>query len=340
MRVFAKTVLVVGMVLGPACADGPETVPTSRENVGTRADAIVGGRVSTRAEDYGVKITSPRGKCSGTMVAPNLAVAAYHCVVHKTTGTGSCTTGGEYVLGAEPGLVRIEPAEIVISTAAGESLSASKTLVPPTSSFCRDDVAFIVLERALAIPTARIRFGPAVAKGTKKMTVVGWGLVSDNSNTLPTERQAKDDIAVIDVGPGRIPSHSFAIGGSTTCFGDSGGGVLRDGYLLGVYSRLASADGCEADGQVNIFTDFSYFESLATQAFAAAGQAPTWNDEACDGGVCCDGGACPSVVVETPPAKPTEEDSGCTAARAPFARSAWLALVAMALLRTRRNRTA
>jgi hypothetical protein len=53
------------------------------------ASAIIGGGASTDpngSRRYTVRIESPRGMCSGTIIAPDLVLTAAHCV---TTGSSS-----------------------------------------------------------------------------------------------------------------------------------------------------------------------------------------------------------------------------------------------------------
>ncbi len=130
-----------------------------------------------------------------------------------------------------------------------------------TLSACRDDLAFVVLDRSLnESPTLPIRLGSRVRLG-EAMTVLGYGA------TGVTERVAlhrREGVAVVDVG---IPPRAFAVGRGP-CPGDNGGPALSaSGEITGVYSLL-NGD-CASRLARNTYTELAPFADLVFDAFDA-----------------------------------------------------------------------
>jgi secreted trypsin-like serine protease len=195
---------------------------------------------------------------------------------------------------------------------------------------CQGDLAFVVLDRDLALPTVSVRLD-RMAAWQESVNVLGYG------QTKRVDHQGMRiirQVEVLDVGPATTtePTRTTAprtfVVGNGPCKGDSGGPAfsLETGALLGVFS-LNGAASCDAVGIRNVYTSVAPFSKLALDAYAAAGVEPNLEN---------------GLPVEVEPRKSTEvADSGCALA-APHSTTPW-AFAALGLavsgLVARRRRT-
>jgi hypothetical protein len=287
-------VILVASVCGACTA----RAPTAFEPGETRA-AVVGGEVSPTGgvEDAVLLLRTvvDEGEivCTASLVAKNLAITARHCVAHLVPGDFRCTGQGE--------LVSEAPGAGTLTThfdAAGLAFYDAKTprqapvaqclqiLSTFSDSICTNDLAFVVLDRDVALPVLPLReqgraeFGEAV-------TLVGYGFDDAMSagneldyTTQPRTRNAH--LTIADLGPATddgvtsAPPRTIVIEGPAGCIGDSGGPLLATatGAVLGIYSLLDGTS-CLAPDARNFFTHVPDFSTLAGQAFAAADAKPT-----------------------------------------------------------------
>ena len=252
---------------------------------------IVHGESSDAASDEGVVyiLTSPPGftptRCTGTLIAPNLVATALHCVTYTELGLFSCAPDGS-VEPVNPGDGNVgapvppEKVEIFVGAALPEEPSAvgARLIGTGSTQICRNDLAFVVLDRNLDAPIAPVRLSGEV-RWNEMVRVVGYGETDVYGATIA--RMARTGVRVVDVGPttngeptGTAAPRTFVVN-EGPCHGDSGGPAFSEetGALMGVYSLAAGAS-CTGVGIRNVFTSLLPFSELALQAFEAAGAEP------------------------------------------------------------------
>lgn len=283
------TRLLVGLLLalgGLACGctgERLDLLSSSRQD-------IVGGSVSGAEDDAVVWISAQQDvatqRCTATLVAPNLIVTALHCVANYVELDFTCDSSGNLTLGpgGQMGTV-VDPASkvtvqigtklkptVVATAALGKQIFAGQT-----NTICLNDIAFVVLDREIAMPIRPIRLYTGVLSG-ERMRVVGYGL--DENKDVWT-RHYRTDAIVDKVGTSslkpvgdNVPPRSFTSIGNGLCIGDSGGPAVSEaGAVAGVYSKVIGV--CTASTAVDTFTQLAPFANdLVLPAFQAAGYEP------------------------------------------------------------------
>ncbi|HEV3189883.1 MAG TPA: trypsin-like serine protease, partial [Polyangiaceae bacterium] len=251
--------------------------------------------------------------CTGTLVAPNLIVTARHCVSYTTDGTYQCSLTGDLIAGPDGGgHVGADVPAAAVEVHTGERASSApaalgqQILSTLSLTSCIDDLAFVVLDQALAVPVAGLRIGKQTRVG-EAVTLAGYGMQEDGIfdwHTHPRKKLPGQLIAAVgpDAAKGTVPvsiPRTFEIRGASVCDGDSGGPALSEktGAVVGVYSNRASFD-CSSPESSHTYTNLSTFGWLATQAFAAAGAQPVREPpglamgEVCQQAADCEHGDC------------------------------------------------
>ncbi len=276
---FLTAALVIGC--GSTADDGP----------GSTSD-IVRGTPSDAADDAIVQLSMQKAEgdivatCSGSLVAPNVVLTAYHCVgIESSTPTicpavrGKGYAVANQVAGYTGELV--DPSQVFVST---ERTRVSAYLRPAARGvaivvgdmphLCSHDIALIVLDKPITgIQPLPMRWTSPLAG--EKLTAIGWG--RDETGARPTVRMRrsgipvlgvagevvqldpKDTATVYAVSPGEFITPGVA------CSGDSGGPILDiGGQILGVTSR--GSEGGSECGAVSTFTDVAAHILLVKRA--------------------------------------------------------------------------
>jgi hypothetical protein len=268
---------------------------------------VVHGVPSTSDEDAVVLMlrTADDGtvfRCGATMIAPNLALTARHCVSSSDEKVncdiaGNPTFGGKIEGDYHASDLRFYVGAATPSAGAAPSAIGAGILHDGATNLCAHDLAFVLLDRPLDVPIAGIR-RDADPRSGEAVRVVGWGLIDDSPATPPDVRQRRD-VGVVNVGPKvteqflTLTPADFSLGESI-CSGDSGGPVLaRDtGAVVGVISH---GDSCVGPGEYNVMTKLAPFRATFDAAFAAAGAQPKLEDRiSLEGGSICGVGGAPS----------------------------------------------
>lgn len=306
LRACAYGIALLG-VAPPACTHRIEGEST-QELLGRAIQPIIDGAASGARHDHVVILArfedgGRKSLCTGTLVADSLVLTARHCV-SATDASAMCGQDGAPVVGgvlhgdraAADFAVFVGAAGVAPpSTDQGQASARGKALVVDDArTICNHDVAFVVLDRALAAPIAQLRMGPPATGET--FTAVGWGI--DQTGSLPATRTERAGLSVVLAGPTAFPEDArYGVGsaellvGESACSGDSGSPVLASsGAVVGVASRAGNgkprdpsnyASVCMGETVHAVYTHLGAFQALVTRAFAAAGATP-WLEGAGD----------------------------------------------------------
>jgi len=235
-----------------------------------------------------------QGTCTAVLVGNKLAATARHCVGLTTPGSFACTSDGELVItgnGAGEIGADVAPESLEfyswrtvgtrgIAVGQGDAVGAS-IFSTNTTSACRDDLAFVVLDRSIpAITPLRVRLDAQTYPG-ETVAILGYGLTSQvESLALRTRADAQ----IVAVGPD-MPANTAQLApvravrtGPVTCQGDSGGPMVSSaGEVLAIVSlgSQAGAAGpyCSDNGfSGTIGPRLAAYRSLIVAAYAAAGE--------------------------------------------------------------------
>jgi hypothetical protein len=231
--------------------------------------------------------------CSAGLVAENLVITARHCVSHLVRGLFTCTVQGELV-SADDGAGMLGshlPAESLElydgKTPRSQPIAYGESVLSTLSeTICVNDVAFVVLDRAVELPVLPLRLGGRALRD-EPVTLVGYGLDDAMSEGGVIEwatqgRTRKAGLVIAEVGPDSAdevttaPPRTVVVEGPCGCLGDSGGPLLAagTGAVLGVYSLLGGTSCLSPDAR-HLFSHVPSFGALSDDAFARAQAEPT-----------------------------------------------------------------
>ena len=309
--------------------------------VGAASQPVLDGEESP-TEDDGVVLVASQGTevefvCTGTLVAPNLLLTARHCVSAFEDGSFACTTEGELISTGTAGEMALlyDPSQVHVYVGAdalpGDEPAAigQEIVALNTTTICRNDIALVILDRSLDLPSFPLRLDAPTFPG-ELVRIVGYG----GNDLRTTLRLSRSDVQVLEVGAsefrpegGATPPRTFAIGQSA-CQGDSGGPALTDqNAIAGIFSVIQGGD-CRARDVRNVYTQVAPYEDLVREGFQRAG-AEVWLEGEPAPSAGGAGGASASSVAGNGPRAGAEtvggeaeragrtDDTGCKCAAAP-----------------------
>ncbi len=317
---------------------------------GQSRQAIVKGAPSDASQEAVVRLDM-KGvfACTATMVAPNLALTARHCVA-EITESGVC---GEFTANAPPSALSIAVGIDAKST----GVKGVEIFTESGTDACVGDIALIKL--ASDVPNAKVakvRLSK-LTEGEGALTV-GYGddgTGSSFESPKPPPRAQRTGLKIDAIGPKQydyatksgapIPvdlSEDEIATGESTCVGDSGGPLFdQSGAIIGVTSRGVDD---ECFDRPSIYAAVSAHEALVKKAFDAAGQTLEEPAAPAPGPATVDPtpppAAAPPPAPASAPAPTMESSDGCAIGgnATPSSYGLFALPFALALVRRRRRR--
>jgi len=311
LRADARLVLTAASLAFCACTGHVED-QEQQHHLGRVIQPIVGGAASGAEHDSVVALARFEngvrvGLCTATLVAPNLALTARHCV-SATDASAACGSDGSPVVGAMLHGDRPAASLALYATANGAapdttletnaSARGKSLVVDDAASICNHDLAFVVLDASLTTPISPIRLAPPHASDV--LTAVGFGITEIGA--LPAQRMQRTGLALVGAGPMVFPddarygagSAEFLVGESA-CAGDSGSPMLAraagataamltsPAAVVGVASRAGNglprdatnaASTCLGATAHAVYAQLGENQALVLRAFSEAGATP------------------------------------------------------------------
>lgn len=279
MKALTLRIAASALLLGCGAVDS--------ETLGQHPQELYYATPSGPEDDAVVKLRAVKNDgdtlwCTATLIAPNLALTAMHCVA-TVSDNANCTTAGELVPGSVDGLFGdpFVPSNITFHIGSGsdEPVAAlgEKIFTTGAVAVCKDDLAAVALDRELTnVPIAAVRLGTGNSRG-EAIRIVGFGGAEDGSTGV---RKTRDDLQIQLLGDSEyvdsndpIPPNTFATIGASVCNGDSGGPIFTArNAVTGVVSHGAS---CASTTARRIFTQVAPYEAvLLRPAFEYVGHEP------------------------------------------------------------------
>jgi hypothetical protein len=285
-RVVRSCCVILG-ALAAACADAQDPRSSSF------GQAIMRGEASGEEDNAVVRISSRQPSpyedftCSGVLVAPNLVLTALSCaaVNDSRDQNFTCEADGTASVGQTGGWLggTLEPQSIEVFFGSETSFTAPiavhargvRIFGSESSTACRDDIAFVLLDTLLPSPGLPVRLKRPVLRG-ENLTLIGYGL-----NDVNALRSRRSGVPVLEVGPddtsegqGLAYPRTFTVGDGP-CSSDGGGPALSDetGAVVGIFAHNFGGS-CQEPGTGGWFTKIAPYATLLQTAFEAAGVEP------------------------------------------------------------------
>lgn len=359
----ARSLLLLAGLAPLACSRDVSAEASETSETRELAQAITNGQTASSAayDGIGMVFFSPAFVCTGFLVSSNVVITAAHCFegarvpVAFYTGVGAPVAAPSNVP-TIPGLVD-HPLK---ASARHPSAVTTPSDIPRGSYPWKFDVAYVVLQNPTTLP--KLGYGQ-VPSSTSTCTLVGYGTdsLTNSGGTGGVRRQGSITLSPTPSGLG-YSNLLGSPGPNLANRGDSGGPVLCNGQVAGVFSVLSWDDNFVVDSNVHIGTNGvvkTWIDGIVSanappppSGATDAGAADAGRD---GGGGTADGGATAVDADTTGPGaaadeaegarEPAQEDvasSGCTMVsprrRGAHAVAALLALASVATLRRRRRR--
>lgn len=257
-RISTNLMLFAGLVLAAACGAPLDGDAADEAPIDIDASPIVHGAPS-RGKDPAVValLLGDTGLCSGTLIAPDLVLTARHCV-STTLASVACPSRTRHVQAdRDPRAIRILSGE---SLATGQVLARGvATITVPSTNLCGNDVAVLVLDRAVTTIKA-VPIAAAAPRVGGRVRAVGFG--AGAAGIAAGQKRAREHVPLVEVS-----AREFEVG-EATCSGDSGGPALDEdsGAIVGVVSRGSRP--CDAHDARNTYTRLDVHPDLLARAVA------------------------------------------------------------------------
>lgn len=287
------TLVGLAGLAGAACGQGEPAPSLARE---TTEQAIYGGSTTTKYPFVlgMVSLSGPGGICTATLIAPNLALTARHCISDTNSDNIDCRSSRFTTDSAKEDIyLTTEP----VMQQHGDFYGVKKIFLPSNDDMCGHDLALLMLDDNIPESVAK----PAIPKihekitdgtGIKQITAIGYGISdpADEGGQTAGTRRIREDIDVIcaygypnasrdcdGLDPQQqalLLSQDDVVVAEGTCQGDSGSSAFEqdafdDGefYSVGVLSRGAAGT-CE----VGVYTRVDAFKELIIEAATEAAE--------------------------------------------------------------------
>jgi hypothetical protein len=287
----------VGALLLTACSAPPATEAT----IGTESSPIINGTASDASQNEVVLLFNSTASynCTATLVAPNLALTARHCVSAIESDVLECDQNGNAISGGQIGAdFPVADLQVFVGVTRDgpfppATAQATQIFHDDSTNLCNHDLALLLLDQSIPgalVGTLRLDAGPSKEDS---FTIIGWGVTT--AAQIPLTRQQRTDVGVLAIGSTTyqglpVPPDNFVLGESI-CNGDSGSPAISEetGAIVGIASFGSNGTTPNPNdpsaacvqtpaGVTNLFTEVTPFKAVIEQAFAAAGAQPVVDD--------------------------------------------------------------
>lgn len=302
-RAALLPLLLAAGIGGVGCSTGGPSEPSAPSE--QTAQAIYGGSTTTKYPFVlgMISVDGPGGICTATLIAPNLALTARHCVSDTNTEYIDCQST-RFTTDSPASRLGVTVENQISQNA--DFIGVRKVLLPTDKTMCGNDIALLILAESIPESDAK----PAIPKihekinegaDIRQITAIGYGISDPNDQNGQTAgtRRIREKINVIctydAASAGRncsgidqeqqdvLLSEADLVVDEGTCQGDSGSSAFEQSafdddeyYSVGVLSRGAAGT-CELGvyTRVDAFKDF-IIDGAKEAAEIGGYDAPSW----------------------------------------------------------------